>query len=64
MWGIFLLKLYAHTHSIVVGKIITNFKSLTLKDMICFAIYEETYFGKHGGHFNTFSVMNSLYNVS
>ena len=50
MWGVFLLKLYTHTHSIVLRKIITNFNSLTLKDMICFAVYEEIYFGKHGAH--------------
>ena len=56
MWGVFLLKLYTHTHSIVLRKIITNFNSLTLKDRICFAIYEEIYFGKHGAHSNTFSV--------
>lgn len=47
----FVESLDTHTHTIlypVLRKILVNFKSLTMEDMICFATYKETYFGKHG----------------
>lgn len=66
MWGMFSLNFHTQTHILytVLGKIIASFKSLTLKNIICFGTYKGNYFGKHRGHLYIFPVLTTHFNDS